>query len=212
MMLKQRFCFLVFCLAVFFAASVNAQEEKKISPDLSVAGVKLGSRATAREFLKNFQPTFGEDSRPAYYFYNKFANQVMKLTGASVEDRFFIVEIEVYRVGKSYRAGHFQAEKISHFKTEKDIFIGYKQSKASAWTGIPNVDGKDMVGSKTVVKKIGEPTERTKDGEKEVLIYRVPEIEIADENGKTASFGYSAQYEFNDGRLKRYVLKISPMK
>ena len=206
---KHRFCFLVICLAVFFAV-VNAQDEKKISPDLSVSGVKLGNRATAKEFLQNYQPTTGEDSRPAYYFYNKSANQVMKLTAASTEDRFLIVEIEVYRVGKSYTAGHFQAEKISHFKTEKDIFIGYKPSKLSSFTGIRNVDGKDRAGVKTVLEKIGAPTERTKHGEQEILIYKLPEIELADENGKAAKFGYTAQYEFNDGKLKRFILKISP--
>ena len=214
-MLKQRYFLSVFCPAVIFlcaafAASAQKREEKQTTaPDLSVAGVRLGNRAAAKAFLEGFQPRIGEDSRPTYYFYNRSATQVMKLTGASFDDRFFIVEIEVYKVGKSYTAPHFQADKIGFFKTESDIFVGYKQSTASAITGIPNVDGKDRTGPKTVAKKLGEPTNRTTEGERETLIYNIPEIEIADETGKTAKFTYSAQYEFNDDKLKRFVLKIS---
>ncbi len=194
--------------AVFDA---NAQE-KSVSRDLSVVGVKLGNRASAKAFIGDFQARIGEDGRPIYFYYNKFANQVMKLTGASMEDRFFINEIEVYWVGKSYTAPHFQAEKIGYFKTENDIFLGYKQSKASMITGIPNVDGKDRTGVKTVIKKLGEPTEKAENGEKETLIYKTPEIELADENtpGKMLKFSYSANYEFNEGKLKKFVLKISP--
>jgi len=211
-MLKQRF--FLFCLAIFFmvAFEAKAQETKTIAPDLSVAGIKLGNRSTARNFLGGYQARVGEDGRPVYYFYNKFANQVMKLTGAAMEDRFFITEIEVYKVNQSYTAPHFQAEKIGYFKTEKNIFIGYRQSAASAITGIPNIDGKDMTGPKTVVKKLGEPTERIENGERATLIYKLPETELADENGKTSKFGYSAQYEFNEGKLKRFILKISPGK
>ena len=212
-MLKQKFSFSVFCLTMSFlfaAFAVAAQQEKTITPDLSVAGVRLGNRATAKAFLEGFQPRIGEDSRPTYYFYNRAATQVMKLTGASFEDRFLIVEIEVYKVGKSYTAPHFQADKIGFFKTESDIFVGWKQSMASAITGIPNVDGKDRTGPKTVAKKIGEPTKRSTEGERETLFYEIPEIEITDETGKTAKFVYAAQYEFNDDKLKRFVLKISP--
>jgi len=213
MILRQRFCFLIFCLAIFcgVAFDVNAQE-KTISRDLSVVGVKLGNRASAKAFIGNFQARIAEDGRPIYFYYNKFANQVMKLTGASFEDRFFITEIEVYKVGKSYTAPHFQAEKIGYFKTENNIFIGYKQSTASMITGIPNVDGKDTTGPKNVIKKLGEPFERTENGEKETLIYKNSELELADENatGKMLKFSYSADYEFNDGKLKKFILKISP--
>lgn len=212
-MLRTRFFILTLCLAIFSIASaaVVSAQEKAIDPDLSVVGIKLGTRAGAKVFLDGYQARIGEDGRPIYYFYNKFANQVMKLTGASMEDRFLITEIEVYRVGKSYTAIHFQAEKIGYFKTEKDIFIGYKQSTASAITGIPNVDGKDMTGPKTVIKKIGEPTERLTEGERETLNYKLPAIEIADENGKPGKYGYAASYEFNDGKLKKFVIKISPL-
>ncbi len=196
-----------------FGAGFDAKaQEKTVSRDLSVVGIKLGNRASAKAFLDGFQARIAEDGRPTYYFYNKFVNQVMKLTGASFEDRFFITEIEVYRVGKSYQSPHFQAEKIGYFKTENNIFIGYKQSTASMITGIPNVDGKDTTGPKNVVKKLGEPLERTENGEKETLIYKASEIELTDENaqGKMLKFSYLANYEFNDGKLKKFVLKISP--
>ena len=215
MMLRQRFGFLIFCLAIFCVARFDANaQEKSVPRDLSVVGVKLGSRASGKAFLDGFQARIAEDGRPIYYFYNKFANQVMKLTGASFEDRFFITEIEVYRVGKSYQAPHFQAEKIGYFKTENNIFIGYKQSTASMITGIPNVDGKDTTGPKNVVKKLGEPTEKAENGERETFVYKAPEIELADENAadKMLKFSYSAQYEFNEGKLKKFILKISPEK
>jgi hypothetical protein len=213
MMLKQKFSFSVFCLTIgfLFAAFAAPAQEKTIAPDLSVAGVRLGNRASAKAFLEGFQPRIGDGARPTYYFYNRSATQVMKLTGASFDDRFLIVEIEVYKVGTSYKAPHFQTDKIGFFKTESDIFVGYKQSTASAITGIPNVDGKDRTGPKTVAKKIGEPTRRATEGDRETLFYEIPEIEIADETGKTAKFAYAAQYEFSDDKLKKFVLKISPL-
>lgn len=212
-MKRQKFFFLAFCLAMIaalFAASDTKAQTQNASPELSVAGVRLGERASAQEFIKGFQARIGEDGRPTYYYYNKYANQVMKLTAASFEDRYFITEIEVYRVGKSYTAPHFLADKIGYFKTEKEIFIGYRQSTASAITGIPNVDGKDMVGPKTVVKRLGEPTEKQAEGERETLIYKMPSVEIADETGKKTKYAYMAQFEFNDDKLKRFFLKITP--
>ena len=213
-MQKQKYYRPALCLAIIgvLGFMAMAQEEKSVTPDLSVIGIKLGTRAAAKAFLEGYQARQGEDGRPVYYFYNKFANQVMKLTGASFDDRFFITGIEVYKVNKSYSAAHFQAEKIGYFKTGKDIFVGYKQSKASMITGIPNVDGKDMTGPKTVIKKMGAPSEDVKTGEKETLIYKFPNIEITDENGKTNKFDYSAQYEFIEGRLNRFILKISAEK
>ncbi len=212
-MLKQRYyrrALVPVMIAVL--GLMTAAQEKNITPDLSVVDVKLGDRASARTFLADFQARQDADGRPIYYFYNKFANQVMKLTGTSFDDRFFITEIEVYKVNKSYTAIHFQAENIAYFKTEKDIFIGYKQSKASMITGIPNIDGKDMTGPKTVIKKIGEPSEDIKNDEKETLVYNLPNFELPVENGKTNNFGYSAQYEFSEGKLKRFILKISDKK
>jgi hypothetical protein len=213
-MLKRMNFLAVFCLATLMLFAVagiaSAQQAKTVSPDLSVAGIRLGERRAAKAFLENLQPTMNDDGRPAYYFFNKSGTQVLKLTGASFDDRFLITEIEVYKVGTSYKRGHFQAEKIEYFKTQNDIFVGFKQSMASAITGIPNVDGKDRTGPKTVARKIGEPTERLTEGERETLIYRLPEIEIADETGKSAKFSYAAQYEFNDDKLKKFTLKISP--
>jgi hypothetical protein len=212
-MSKQRYYCLALCLTMFTVLGFTTAkaQTKAAQPALSVVGVKLGNRASAKAFLGDFQARQDEIGRPMYFFYNKFANQVMKLTGASFADRFFITEIEVYKVGKSYTAPHFQAEKIAYFKTDQDIFIGYKQSTASMITGIPNIDGKDMTGPKTVIKKMGAPTEDLKTEEKETLVYKLPNIEIADETvaGQTNKFSYSAQYEFSEGRLKKYTLKIA---
>lgn len=211
-MFKKRIFCLTLCLAMttFFCCSAAAQE-KTPAPQLSVAGVKLGDRETAKTFLGNFQPRVAEDGRPTYYFYNSGGTQVIKLTGASFDDRFFIVEIEVYRVGKSYQSPHFVAEKFQYFMTEEKIFVGYKESKASLITGIPNVDGKDEVGPQAIIKKIGEPTERVKNEEVETFVYNVPDLELTSEDPekKTSKFDYTARYEFSKNKLRRFILKIS---
>ena len=69
-----------------------------------------------------------------------------------------------------------------------------------------------MIRPKTVIKKIGEPGEDLKNDNQETLIYNLPSIEIADENGKTNKFSYSARYEFTENKLKRFILKISAEK
>lgn len=210
-MLKRKLFLALFCLTVFWLTALEIRGQEKTSlPDTSVVGIKLGERTSAKAFLEGYQARIGEDGRPTFYFYNKFANQVLKLTGVSFDDRYLLTEIEVYRVGENYRAGHFQAPKIGYFKTNNSIFIGYKQSVASAIIGIPNVDGKDRTGPKDVIKKLGSPTEQTKSAELETLIYKLPELELADETGKRTKYAYAAQYDFNDGKLKRFVLKIAP--
>lgn len=197
---------LVFSLAV----SISALAQTSFAPDRTVSGVKLLDRVSAKKFLDGFQARTAPDGRPVYYFYNRMANQVFKLTGQSMEDRFLIVEFEVYGVDKGYTAIHFQADKISHFKTEKDVFVGYKQSKTSAILGIPNVDGNDETGPKTIIKKFGEPMKRSTDGAKTVFEYMVPSLEMADDAGKVAEFGFSAVYEFENGKLRRFSMKLGP--
>jgi hypothetical protein len=179
---------------------------------MSVAGIGLGDRESARAFLADYSPGMLEDGRPAYYFYNKYGTQVMKVTAASFEDRFFVTEIEVFSVGRSYKKGHYHAEKIGWFITESKIFIGYKQSVRSMLIGIPNVSRGDMIGPKDVVKKKGEPTGREKTGERETVTYDLPDVEIKDETteNKTKRFSYFARYEFNKNKLKKFTLKISP--
>jgi hypothetical protein len=218
-MLRQRYYRLALSLVMIallqLPAAFNAQaQEKPAEPEFSVAGVKLGHRASAKAFLIQYLPTTGEDGRPAYYFYNKFGSQVMKLTAASFEDPYFITEIEVFSVGKSYQKGHHWAEKIGYFMTEKDIFIGYRQSMTAAMIGIPNLARGSRIGPKDVVKKKGMPTERVKDGERETVTYSLSNVEIADEDAanKTNRYDYYARYEFNENKLKRFTLKISPAK
>lgn len=214
-MLIQKYYRLTLCLAMIavlqFAAAfdVKAQEEK-FQPELSVAGVKLGNRASAKAFLAGFVPTTGEDERPNFYFFNKFGTQVMKLTGASFDDPYFITEIEVFAVGKSYQKGHLLAEKIGYFMTENEIFVGYRQSMTASLIGIPNLARGSLIGPKDVVKKKGAPSERAKNGDRETVIYSLPNIELPDEKAenKTKQFGYYARYEFNKNKLKRFVLRI----
>lgn len=201
---KKFYGFVLFLLMFSFSAA--AQE--KSSPELSVNNIKLGDRESGKAFLTPYLPTTDENGRPAYFFYNNLGTQVMKLTAASFEDPYFLTEIEVFIVGKSYDKAHNYLEKINFFVTESKIFIGYRQSVKSMIIGIPNVGRNDRIGPKDLVKKKGEPTESIKDGEKEIITYNLPNIEINDE-GANKKYDYSARYEFRDKKLKRFVLKIN---
>ena len=133
----------------------------------------------------------------------------MKLIGVSTEDPYFITEIEVFAVGKSYQAKHYVAQKIGFFETENKIFIGYQQSVASMLIGLPGVTRNDMVGPKDVLKKKGEPTEHNKTGDDETVTYKLPDIELK-EGDKTTRFDYTADYEFHKNKLKKFSFKIKP--
>lgn len=211
-MTKQRYFCLVLCAAMIavLGFSVLAQE-KNVLPELSVSKIKLGDRASARVFLEGYSARKQDDGRPAFFFYNKFGTQVMKLTGASYEDPFFIMEIEVFAVDKSYQTQHYVAEKIGFFQTEKKIFIGYQQSAASMLIGLPGVTRNDQIGPKDVIKKKGEPTERIKTGDDETVTYNLANVELPDESDatKTSRFSYFARYEFHKNNLMKFTLKIS---
>ena len=211
-MTKQRYFRLAFALAMIavLGFSVSAQEKNNL-PEMSVAGIKLGDRASAKAFLSGYSARPSADGRPNYFFYNKFGTQVMHLLGASFEDQYFITEIEVFSVGKSYQTQHYVAEKIGFFETEKKIFIGYQQSVASMIIGLPGVTRNDRIGPNDVVKKKGEPLERAKNGDDETVSYSMTNIELPDENAanKMSRFDYSARYEFYKNRLKKFTLKIS---
>lgn len=214
-MTKQRYFRLALALAMIavLGFSVPAQEKNNL-PELSVSKIKLGDRASARAFLEGYSARKQDDGRPAFFFYNKFGTQVMKLTAASYEDPFFITEIEVFAVDKSYQTQHYVAEKIGFFQTEKKIFIGYQQSAASLLIGLPGVTRNDIIGPKDVIKKKGEPTDRVKNGDAETVTYNLANVELPDENAvnKTSRFSYSARYEFVKNNLVKFVLKISPSK
>ena len=211
----KRFLPLIFGFCLLFAFSAEAQEERAVEPEMSVAGLKLGGTPATKEFLTAYSPRQGEDGRPEYFFYNKFGTQVMKLTAESYESPYFITEIEVFAVGRSYMNTHHVARQIGYFVTENGIFIGYRQSALALLVGIPNVAREDRIGPKDVVKKKGTPASRTKTGDTEVLIYDLPNIAL-EENAENPAqrsaaqkFDYQARYEFRKNKLKRFHLKIT---
>jgi hypothetical protein len=198
---------------VFFQAifvfTVKAQETAQIKPELKVAGIELGNRSLAEDFLKNgYSPRVEDDGRVAYYFYNKWANQVLKLSAPSIEDKYFITEIEVFRVNRKYRERHFQLEDTKFFETESGIFIGFKQSAMFLIAGIKNAGSTNEFKPKHIIKMQGEPTERIEPDKKyETLIYRIADLELKDEKTRVK---YEAKYEFYKNKLKRFSLKIIP--
>jgi hypothetical protein len=209
-MTKRTFSVLLLFLLMLNVAASG--QEKTVMPEISVNGIRLGNRASAKAFLEKYAPTTDETGRPVYYFYNDPGTQVLKLTAESFEDPFYLVEIEVYGVGENYQRAHFYLKDTNFFITESKIFIGYRQSVASMIIGIPNVSRGDMIGPKDLTKRKGEPSEVTKDGEKEVLTYNFPNFELADENGVKRSFNYTATYQFIRRKLRKFSFKISPIK
>lgn len=211
-MQKQKYYRIAVLLAVFvsfqFASgySVKAQTSKA-APEMSVAGIKLGSRESAKAFLKSgYNPRVGKDGRPTYYFYNKYGSQVMKLTAASFDDPHFLTEIEVFSVGEKYQERHFQAEDVKFFETENDIFIGFKQSAMYFIAGVKNAGNRNEITPKDVVEIKGEPSKRA-DTEKnrEVLSYQIADVKVP---GAKTEADYQANYEFYKKKLKRFSIKL----
>lgn len=205
-MLYQAFFRSTLLSLIVFSVSALAQS----TPEMSVNGIKLGDRTSARSFLTTYLPTTDDQGRASYFFYNDLANQIWKLTAASFDDPFMIVELEVFTVGASYQKPHNQLQKVGSFVTESKIFVGKKGSVASAILG-DALASDTRVGPKSLVKKKGEPTRRAAEGERNVMIYEVPNIEIADEKGEKSRYDYTGRYEFRDNRLKRFVLSIRPV-
>jgi len=201
----------VFFVMTAILVEVNAQG-RKLTPDISVAGVKLGDRASARAFLEGYQPRT-DGGVPTYYFYNKRITTVMKLTGVSFEDPYFITEIEVFNVGQEYQSRHFVLEKIGTFATESGIFIGFRQKGGdlalAMIVGVPNVGRSNMIGPKDVIKRQGEPNERARNGEEETFDYRLDTISLPSPEG-TTDYLYAAHYRFYERKLNRFSLRIEP--
>lgn len=194
--MKQQKSFRVaFCLAMLaiFSLSVWAQT----TPDLSVAGVKLGDRDSAKMFLEGYSFRLDAQNRPVYMFFSKNGWEVLKLTAASEKNEYFITEIEFFTVGRSYQERHYIADKFDSFETENGIFLGLRQSATSLLFGIPN-----KIGPKDLVKKKGEPKSRTEKDKRDVLTYEST-------NFGMNKFNYSASYEFYKSTLKKVSLKIS---
>lgn len=196
-------------LITLFVFGINAQTDK-VTPDLTVAEFELGNRQKAKDFFaKGYSPRQGEDGRPEYYFYNEFGTQVMKVVGESTEDPNFITEIEVFAVGESYQNKHFYLKDTGYFVTESGIFIGYRQSVASMIL-FPGVTRNDIIGPKDVLKIKGEPDEKfVNENKRDVFIYKIPNVKVAGESGV---FNYEARYEFYKKKVKKFNLKIIPVK
>ena len=196
--------FVIFQFA--FAAAVSAQSSRN-TPELSVAGIELGNREKAKLFLTpGYQPRKGEDGRPNYYFYNAWGSQVMKLTAVSFDDPYFITEIEVFAVGKSYRERHFQADNVKYFSTENGIFIGFKQSAMYFIAGVKNAGSRNQIRAKDVIEIKGEPEEKlNKDADTEVMNYSLADIKLS---GDDVNAGYQASYEFHKNNLNRFSVKL----
>lgn len=183
-------------------------QDKQSEPELSVAGIKLGDRASAKKFLGNYSAGTGDDGEPQYSFWNKFGNQVMQVHALSFDDPYFITKIEVFYAPQSYIGRHYVLKDQGFFVTENGIFIGYRQSAVALIAGIPNVGRNDRIGPNDIVRKKGEPTTRTKEDKKEFLTYDLGEINL-EIGGKTDQVSYSAKYETSKNKLRRFSIEIS---
>ncbi len=194
-----------------FVFSAVAQDSNEMKPELSVAGIELGNRKSAENFLKEgYSPRVENDGRVSYYFYNKWATQVMRLSAPSIEDKYFITEIEVFRIGRSYQERHFHTEEIKYFSTESGVFIGFKQSAGYLIAGIKNAGATNEIKPKTLIKIQGEPTEKVETDKKyETLSYSFPNVKLNDEE---ESVNYEAEYEFYKDKLKRFKLTFASNK
>lgn len=213
-MQKQKFYRLASALALvvtfqfIFVLSIQAQESSEMKPEMSVAGIELGNRESAKKFLGDgYAPRLEQDGTVGYYFYNKWGNQVLRLNAPSMDDKYFITEIEVFRVGRKYQKNHYQAENIKYFSTENNIFIGFKQSAMFMIAGIKNAGKINQFKPKHIVKIKGEPTERNKaEKKRETLIYKMQDVQLSNQKNGVR---YEASYEFYKKKLKRFKMKIS---
>ena len=194
---------------IFTITVVQGQEKPRSTPEMSVGGLKLGDRESGRAFLEVYQPRTDEDVLPKYYFYNGQGTTVMKVTAASVEDPYFVTEIEVFGVGESYQKRHYFLKKMPHFVTESGIFIGFRQSgkglALALIVGVPNVGRSNIIGPKDVIKRKGEPDDQTVNEKERIFNYGGQSVEIGG-----VSYKYSALYRFYERELKRFILKIEP--
>lgn len=196
---KQKFFHLAIFAAVFAALVFNVSAQKK--SDLSIAGVKLGDRVSAKAFLEEYSWNLNEKGRPVFSFYNKSRTEVLKFVAESEADLYFIVEMELFAVNEKYRGLHYRLEKIDSFETENGLFVDLRQSATSLIFGVPNrIDKKDLISQK------GTPNAEIKKNKRDVLSYEFKDFEISESEYK---FNYSASYEFYKNTLKRISLKIS---
>ena len=201
-----------FLVLVFLSFSFNVfSQDKKNEPELSVAGIRLGDRASAKKFLEKYSAGIGDEGEPQYSFWNEFGNQVMKVHALSFDDPYFVTKIEVFYAPQSYMGRHYVLKDQGFFVSENGIFIGYRQSAVALIAGIPNVGRNDRIGPNDIVRKKGEPTTRTKEDKKEFITYELGKIPLEIE-GKTEQVSYLAKYETNKNKLRRFSFEISSEK
>ncbi|MBK6750193.1 MAG: hypothetical protein KA956_00380 [Pyrinomonadaceae bacterium] len=196
-------------LVTWYISTGSAQETRTKMPELSVAGLTLGDRDSGKKFLGIYQPRTDEGGLPKYYFYNGRGTTVMKVTAASVEDPYFVTEIEVFGVGESYQERHFFLKDIGHFVTESGIFIGFRQTgkglALALIVGVPNVGRSNMIGPKDVIKRKGEPDGQSVNDKETIFNYGGQSVKIGD-----VDYKYSAYYRFYKRELKRFIFRIEP--
>ncbi len=206
-----KFTFAAFFVFLAFAAnfSANAQTEQK-SPELSIAGFKLGGDEKATEqLLKGFSPRFdNEAGQPKYFFYNGYGNQVMSITCLSKEHPYLVVGVEVFAVGESYQKKHYQLKDTNSFMTESGFFIGAKPSVTSLMFAVPNV-----TKAKQIIKKKGVPMTDEKVDKVRTLAYRIDAVnQLENQEAKTEgiNFGsYTAEYKFVKNKLRHITISVN---
>ncbi len=188
-------------------STINAQDSES-TPEMSVVGVKLGDRESAKKYLlPGHLPRIDEEGRASYFFYNEWGTQVMRLTVVSVDDPYFVTEIEVMAVGESYRKKHYQDKENGLMMTENGIFIGFRQTAMNFIIGVRNAGKANTIGPGEVVKIKGEPETREKVGEKgEVFTYSISDVTLTDVDLKA---NYEARYEFAKNKLSKFSIKIA---
>ncbi len=204
---------LAFFSAAAFVLSVSTvsiwSQTPAATPELSVAGFKLGDEETAKKMLQGYSPRYdNERSQPKYFFYNEYGTQVMTITCFSRERPFLVVGVEVFAVGESYQNKHYQMKSVNSFVSASGFYIGEKPSAKSLIFAIPNV-----TSAKEIIKKLGTPEADEKTAQKvRVLRYRldkVPEIETPAAKNKGINYGvYTAQFRFVKNRLRRFSIAV----
>lgn len=185
------------------AISADAQEGNLNSPEMEVAGVRLNDEESGRAFLSKYSPRTGANGQPVYYFYNKYATEVLKLTGFSAKQPQLIVSAEVYAVGKSYQEQHFQINNITSFATESGFFVGVRQSAKSLIFGVA-----EKTDTEKIVKLKGKPDEINKNDKREILTYNLNELIVTRGTQQIKIPRYVAVYEFNKDKLKKFSIII----
>lgn len=191
-------------LILVFSATVSLKAQEKGSlPEMEVAGIRLNDEVSGKAFLSKYAPRTGENGQPIYYFYNKYATEVLKLTAFSNKQPHLIVGAEVYSIGKTYREQHFQINETASFATESNFFVGVRQSAKSLLFGVA-----EKTDAEKVIKLKGKPNDVVKAENRETLTYELNDVEIMRDGKSVKIPRYVAVYEFYKDKLKKISISI----